>query len=155
MKRSWIAGCILAALVTSCSHPEKPLAIPDLREVSSVKVSHIEGQGQLLRWEREIRDPKRIDELLVHFRTHNSGYRSDTRLGEMLFGPSGHEYKFDFKGEGELSPMLMVWIGPGRLGESWIGGEHYRRGETPIFRYRRLSASELSDLLAIVLKEKS
>lgn len=154
MKPSWITGFILAALVTSCSRPEKPLAIPDLREVRSVRVIHLEGQGQLLKWDREIRDPKRIDELLVYFRKHNSGYHSDTRLGAMLFGPSGHEYRFDFKGEGELSPMLMVWIGPGRLGEKWIGGEHYRRGETPIFRYRRLRAPELKGLLAIVLEEK-
>lgn len=151
MKLSWIAGFILIALVTSCTCPEKPLAIPDLEEVHSVKVFHL--KGPLLIWEREIREPRQIGELLAHFRKHNTGYHTDTRLQELLLGSrydDPHGYKIVFEGENSLPSLLIVWIGP-----NWLGGEDFIRGEPWLVRYRWLSASELKDLLAIIVERES
>lgn len=119
------------------------MAIPDLEEVRSVKVFHLKESI----WEREMREPKQIDELLAHFSKHNTGYHTDTRLHELLFGSSydSYDYKIVFVGDDSLPSPLMIWIGP-----NWLGGEDFRRGEPWLIRYRRLSASELKNLIAII-----
>lgn len=144
MKRSRIAGFILMVLVTSCTRPEKSLAIPDLKEVKSVKVFHLKAPI----WEREMREPKQIDELLAHFRKHNTGYYTNTRLHEWLFGSrydDSYEYRLIFEGKGSSPSPMMVWIGP-----KGLGGEDFRRGEPWLIRDRWLSASELKSLIAII-----
>lgn len=146
MKLSRIAGLILMVLATSCTRSEKPLAIPDLKEVHSVKVFHLKRPI----WERELREPRQIAELLAHFREHNTGYHTDTRLHELLLGSrydDPYDYKIVFLGEDSLPSPLMVWIGP-----DWLGGEDFRRGEPWLARYRWLSASELKSLIAILVE---
>jgi hypothetical protein len=137
-----MAGLILMALTTSCSRPGKPLAIPALEEVTSVKVMHLDDELSLI-WKQEIKDSARINEILAHFRTHNTGYRTNTRLGDMLHGTPNHEYTMHFAGK-DVSP-LIIWIGP-----DWLEGQDLRPGEPWTFRHRPMSASELKDLLAIV-----
>jgi hypothetical protein len=137
-----MAGLILMALTTSCSRPGKPLAIPALEEVTSVEVMHLDDELSL-NWNQEIKDSARINEILAHFRTHNTGYRTNTRLGDMLHGTPNHEYMMIFSGK-KVS-LLTIWIGPG-----WLAGEDLRPGEPWTFRHRPMSASEFKDLLAIV-----
>jgi hypothetical protein len=146
MRLSWLPGLILLmALAASCSRPEKPLAIPAVEEVSSVKVMHLDDELSLI-WKQEIRDPERIKEILAHLRKNNTGYRTDTRLHDMIYGSRNHEYRVIFAGK-DVSP-LDIWIG-----RNWLGGQDLRPGEPWTFRHRRSSASELKDLLAIVERD--
>ncbi|HEX5760585.1 MAG TPA: hypothetical protein VF121_15470 [Thermoanaerobaculia bacterium] len=116
--------------------------MPDLEEVVSVGVLHLEEPDVF--WNYEITDARRIDELLTHFRKHNTGFRADTRLHEWIHGPRHHhEYALAFKGE-EDTP-LMVWIG-----SDWLGGMDLRKGEPWTERYRWLSPEERQDLLAMI-----
>ncbi|HKV09671.1 MAG TPA: hypothetical protein VJ725_16135 [Thermoanaerobaculia bacterium] len=137
-------------LVIACSRPEKPFIVPGLDEVRSVKVCHL--KDPLVLWEREIRDPRQINKLLVHFRKHNTGYRLHTRLDDLLYSRP-LDYTIVFKGEeGSRSPLILH-IGSNWMSSYWIGGYDFKRGQPTLYRSRSLRKSELKEILAIVKED--
>lgn len=123
----------------------EPLIIPELEDVRSVFVSHVDGTSTI--WMHEIKDPGRIAPLLTLLREHNSGYRKATfRLyREAMTRVRDHDHRIAFGKEGTTA-SLILYIGP-----DWLGGFDDRRKEGTLDdRDRPMSASEREAILALI-----
>jgi hypothetical protein len=145
MKPSRMAGLVLLALTTACSRAAEPFIIPDLKDVEYASASQLKGTSKV--WEHEIRDPRRIAPILAQLRENNSGsgYRTQTRLGQMFSESREQSHAIAFVGKDGVP--LMIWIGP-----DWLGGYDTVMEENggTISRDRPLGASEREALLALI-----
>ena len=154
MKPLWIAGLVVLALATAglvlvlatvWPRVVEPLIIPELEDVRSVIVSHVDGTSTI--WMHEIKDPERIAPILAHLRERNSGYRKAMLriFREVWSRETEHDHTIAF-GKEDTTASLILWIGP-----DWLGGFDDRRKEGTLDeRDRPMSASEREAILALV-----